>query len=164
MDLKEPGIIRFWRQPQRSLHSEVISAESDRPMFLKLEYSRMSILLGAFAEVRDLDDRTRGCTSLRCSMMRGIASESCSLTLAGLTVHISIEKILTAHRRSGFIKIECACPLKKLEVTDLLMAWGDEKMRRIDELNRELEKLAQAHRPSGPEGTPPSEGPQHKAL
>ena len=32
MDLKEPGIIRFWRQPHRSLHSEVISADSDRPI------------------------------------------------------------------------------------------------------------------------------------
>ena len=84
---------------------------------------------------------------MRCSMMRGIASESCSLTLAGLTVHISIEKILTAHRRSGFIKIECACPLKKFEVIDLLMTWEDGRMKRIDELNRELEKIAQAHKP-----------------
>ena len=30
---------------------------------------------------------------------------------------------------------------------DLLMAWGEEKMKKIDELNRELEKLARAHRP-----------------
>ena len=35
----------------------------------------------------------------------------------------------------------------KSEVIDLLMAWGDEKMKRIEELNRELEKLAQEHRP-----------------
>ena len=33
----------------------------------------------------------------------------------------------------------------KSEVIDLLMAWGNEKMKRIDELNSELEKLAQTH-------------------
>ena len=47
------------------------------------------------------------------------------------------EKLEFVHRRK----------FSKSEVIDLLMAWGEEKMKRIDELNRELEKLAQPHRP-----------------
>ena len=54
------------------------------------------------------------------------------------------EKLVSVQEKLEFVYRR---KFSKSEVIDLLMAWGDEKMKRIDELNRELEKHAQAHKP-----------------
>ena len=54
------------------------------------------------------------------------------------------EKLVSVQEKLEFVYRR---KFSKSEVIDLLIAWGDEKMKRIDELNGELEKLAQAHRP-----------------
>ena len=54
------------------------------------------------------------------------------------------EKLVSVQEKLEFVYRR---KFSKSEVIDLLLAWGDEKMKRIDELNRELEKIARAHRP-----------------
>ena len=54
------------------------------------------------------------------------------------------EKLVSVQEKLEFVYRR---KFSKSEVIDLLLAWGEEKMKRIDQLNKELEKLAQAHRP-----------------